>query len=60
MVAYLATSDNPNKYEYSGCGIRFNACSQFSWSDHSWGENIVIVGVDNSYSVHIDNEKNIF
>ena len=57
MVACLATNDNPDKYEYSGYSIGFNARSQFSWSDSSWGENIVIFGVYNSSSVHVGNKE---
>ena len=50
---------DPEKYEYGGYGIRFDARSQFSWADDSWCKNLVIFGVDNSSSVHVDNKKRI-
>ena len=56
----LTKNADPDKYKYSGYGIRFNSRSQFSWTDGSVGENIIIFGVANSSSVHIDGRnKNI-
>ena len=56
----LTKNADPDKYKYSGYGIRFNSRSQFSWTDGSVGENIIIFGVVNSSSVHIDGRnKNI-
>ena len=46
---------DPNKYGYSSGGMRFDAHSQFSWSDGECGKNVIIFGVDNSSSVLIDN-----
>ena len=40
--------------------IRFDSRSQFSWTDGSWGKNVIIFAVDYSSSEHIDNKnKNI-
>ena len=51
---------DPDKYKYSGYDIGFNSCLQFSWIDGSWGKNVIIFGVDNNSSVHIDGKnKNI-
>ena len=44
-------------YGYSGYGIGFTACSQYSLSNDEWGKNVAIVGVDNSLSVHADKRK---
>ena len=57
MIANLATNDNLDKYEYGAYSIGFIAHSQFSWSESSLSENIVIFGVCNSSSVHIDNKE---
>lgn len=50
-------NDDPNKYEYSGYGTRFDTHQQIFLSNGEWDENTVILGVDNSSSVHIDNKK---
>ena len=55
----LNRSDDPNKCRYSGYGIGFDKCSQFSWPDDSWCKNVVIFGVGNSCSMHVDNKKRI-
>ena len=55
----LNRSDDPDKYRYSSYGIGFDKYSQFSWTDDSWDKNVVIFGVGNSYSVHVDNKKRI-
>ena len=31
--------------------------SQSSWSDGSWGKNVIIFGVEMSSTVHVDNKK---
>ena len=43
-----------DKYGYSGYGIGFDACSQFSWSNHNWGKIVVSFGADMSLSVDVD------
>ena len=55
----LTKNVDPDKYRYSGYCAGFDARSQLSWSDGSWGKNAVIFGVDNSYSVHVDNKTKI-
>ena len=54
----LNKNADTDKYGYSGYGIEFDARSQFSLPDGSWGKNIIIFGVDNSSSTHFDNRKN--
>ena len=49
----LAKNAEPNKYSYSGYGIGFDFRSFF----HFQILTVVILGVDNSSSVHIDNKK---
>ena len=49
----LTKSADPDKYGYSGYGIGFDARSQFSLPDGSWGKNVIIFGVNNSSSVVI-------
>ena len=53
----LTKNAGPDKYKYSGYGIRFDARLQLSLPNGEWGENFVIFGVDNSSSVHADNRK---
>ena len=48
---------DPDKYKYSCYGIGFDSRSQFLWSDGSDEKNIIIFGVDNNSSVHIDGRK---
>lgn len=42
------------EYGYSGCGIKFDVRSQFSLVI---GKKVVIFGVENSSSNHVDNGK---
>ena len=53
----LTKNADPDKYGYKDYGIGFDACSQFSFPDGSWGKDVIIFGVDNSFSVHVDNNK---
>ena len=56
----LTNNADPDKYKYSSYGIGFESRSEFSWTDGSMGRNVIIFGVDNSSSVHIDGRnKNI-
>ena len=52
----LAKNADPDKYIYSGYGIGFNFCWEFSLSDGSV-VNVMIFGIDMSSSVDIDNKK---
>ena len=55
LLGWLNNAD-PDKYLYSGCGIRFDARGTFSLLNGSVIiENETIFGVDNSSSVHADN-----
>ena len=46
-----------DKYEYSGYGIGFDRRSSFSFPGGGFGQNVLIFGVDMSFSAHIDNKK---
>ena len=46
-----------DKYGYSGYGIGFNRRSSFSFPGTGCGQNVLIFGVDRSFSSHIDNKK---
>ena len=46
-------------YYYSGYDIRSDSCSLFSILN-SCDKNVIILGVDNSSSVNIDNNKKSF
>ena len=48
---------NTYKYGYSGYGIGFDICLQFSWSHCGWGKSFIISGCDMNSSVHV-NHKN--
>ena len=55
LLSWLNNGD-PDKYSYSGCGIRFDARGAFSLSNGSVIiENETIFGVDNISLVHVDN-----
>ena len=53
----LAKDTGPDKYNYSGYGIRFGSCSEFSFVDGNVGENVITFGTDMSASVRTDNEN---
>ena len=55
----LTKNVDPDKYGYSGYGIRFSACSKSFLSNDEWGKNIVIFRVDKSSSKHADNRNKI-
>ena len=46
-----------NKYKYSGYGIVFDRRSRFSFPSGGFGQNVLIFGVDMSFSSHIDSKK---
>ena len=56
----LTKNADPDKYKYSGYGIGFDSRSEFSLSDGSIGKNVIIIGVDMSSSVHINNKEKDF
>ena len=53
----LTKNVHAHKYPYSGYVIGFNALLQFPLPSGERGKNIVIFGLDNSLSVHVDNRK---
>ena len=54
----LTKNADIDKYGYSGYGIGFDR-SSYSFPGGGFGQNIIIVGIDMSSSVHIDNKKDI-
>ena len=46
-----------DKYVHSGYGIGFHRRGSFSFPGDGFGQNILIFGVDMSFSAHIDNKK---
>ena len=54
----LTKNGDVDKYGYSGYGIGFDRKSAFSFPGGvGFGQNVIIFGVDMSYSAHIDNKK---
>ena len=46
-----------DKYGYYGYGIGFDRTGSFSFPVGGFGQNVLIFGVDMSFSTHIDNKK---
>ena len=56
----LTKNADLDKFKYSSNGVGFDSRSQFLWTDGSVEKNVIIFGVDNSSSVHVDHRnKNI-
>ena len=53
----LTKNADIDKYGYSGYGIGFHRRSSFSFPGGEFGQNVLIVGVDMSFSAHIHNKK---
>ena len=53
----MTKNSDPDKYSYSGYGIGFDSQSQFLISNFDFGENVIVFGIGNSLSKHIDNRK---
>ena len=51
---------DPDKYKCSGYSTGFDSRSKFTATDRSVGKNVIISGIDESSSVHIDNENKDF
>ena len=49
-----------NKYGYSGYGLGLDRKTVFSFPGSGFGQNIIIFGVDMSFSAHIDNKKKTY
>ena len=56
-AATLTKHVNIDKYGYSGYGIGFDRRSSFSFPGGGYDQNVLIFGVDMSFSTHIDNKK---
>ena len=54
----LTKNVNIDRYGYSGYGIGFDRKGIFSFSDGGYGQNVLILEVDMSFSTHIGNKKN--
>ena len=52
----LINNAHPDKYKYRACGIGFDCCSEFLFTDGFFGKNVIIPGGDMRSSVHIDNK----
>ena len=59
MQVTLTKNADIDKYGYSDYGIRFDRRSRrsFSFPGGGFGQNVLIFGVDMSFSAHIDNKK---
>ena len=53
----LTKNDDIDRYGYTGYGIRFDRRTTFSFSGGAFGQNVLILGADMSFSAHIDNKK---
>ena len=53
----LTKNTNIEKYRYSGYGIGFDRRSSFSFPRGGFGQNVLIFGIDMSFSTHIDNKE---
>ena len=53
----LTKNADIEKYGYSGYGIGFDRRSSFSFPGGGFGQNVLIFGVDMSFSAHIDDKK---
>ena len=52
----LTKNANIDKYRHSGYGLGFDTRSNFSFPVGGFGQNIIIFGVDMSFSLHTDNK----
>ena len=60
LFGSVKLTKSADKYKYSDYGIGFDSRSQFSFTNGSMGENVIIFGADMSSYVHVDNKgKNI-
>ena len=54
-VFTLTKNADVDKYGYSGYGIGFDRRGRFSFPGGGYGQNVLIFGVDISFTAHIDN-----
>ena len=56
--AELTKNVDKDKYKYSGYGIGFDKHGTFSlFYGNGYGKNVIIIGADMSFSLHVDNKK---
>ena len=53
----LTKNTDIDKHGHSGCATGFDRRSTFSFPGGGFGQNVLIFGVDMSFSAHIDNKK---
>ena len=58
--SYLTKNADIDKYGYSRYGIAFDRRGSFSFPGGGYGENVLIFGVDLSFTSHIDNKKRAY
>ena len=56
----LTKNADIDKYGYSGYGIGFDSRGSFSFPGGGYGQNVLIFGVDMSFSTNIDNKKKTY
>ena len=56
----LTKNADIDKYGYSGYGIGFDRRGRFSLPVGGYGQNVLIFGVDMSFTSHIDYKKNTY
>ena len=56
----LTKNSDIDEYGYFGYRIRFDRRSSYSSPGGGFGQNIIMLGVDMSYFIHIDNKKRHF
>ena len=59
-VITLTGNADIDKYKYSGYGIGFDRRGSFSFPDGGYGQNVLVFGVDMSFTSHIDNNKKTY
>ena len=56
----LTKNADIDKYRYSGYGIGFDKEGIFSFPGGGYGQNVIIFGLDMSFTTHIDNIKRTY
>ena len=56
----LTKNADIDKYRYSVYGIGFDRKGSFSFPGGGYGQNVIIFGVDMSFTTHIDNKKKTY
>ena len=56
----LTKNADIDKYRYSGYGIEFDRDGIFSFPGGGYGQNVIIFGLDMSFTTHIDNKKKTY